>query len=100
MDQIEDLILTSANIPFTPWVMVNADRLVVLMDALRDNLPEDIEAAKEVVAEQDLMLEQTRQQAIALLEDAHNQRDRILPESELMSAIRDEANRALQGSCL
>jgi len=93
MDQIEDLILTSANIPFTPWVMVNADRLVVLMDALRDCMPEEIEAAKEIVAEQDHMLEQTRQQAIALLQDAHNNRDRILSESELMGAIREEANR-------
>jgi hypothetical protein len=93
MDQIEDLILTSANVPLTPWMMVNADRLIVLLDSLRDHLPEDIQIAKQVVEQQDDMLEQTRQQAIALLQEAQDNRHRLLSESELMHAIQEEAER-------
>ncbi len=93
LDHMEDLLLGSTNVPFTPWVMVNADRLLPLMDRLREQLPHAIQEAQTLVNTQEVMLEEARQQAIQLLQNAEHERHQILSESELMCAIQEEAHR-------
>ncbi|XVJ52153.1 MAG: hypothetical protein HEQ32_08845 [Vampirovibrio sp.] len=93
LDHMEDLLLGSTSVPFTPWVMVNADRLLPLMDRLREHLPMAIKEAQRLTESQDLMIEDARQQAIQLLQNAQHDRQRLLSESELMHAIQDEAQR-------
>jgi F0F1-type ATP synthase membrane subunit b/b' len=93
LDHMEDLLLGSTNIPFTPWVMVNADRLLPLMDRLREQLPHAIQDAQNLVNAQEALLEEARQQAIQLLQNAEHERHQILSESELMCAIQEEAQR-------
>ena len=93
LDHMEDLLLGSTNVPFTPWVMVNADRLLPLMDRLREQLPHAIQEAQMLVNTQEVMLEEARQQAIQLLQNAEHERHQILSESQLMCAIQEEAHR-------
>jgi vacuolar-type H+-ATPase subunit H len=90
---MEDMLLSSASVPLTPWVMVNADRLIPMMDRLRDALPDAVQQAKAMMDEQDTLLEDARLQAIQLIQDAQYNRDHLLSESSLMTAIYEEAER-------
>jgi hypothetical protein len=90
---MEDMLLSSGSVPLTPWVMVNADRLIPMMDRLRDALPDAVQQAKAMMDEQDTLLEDARLQAIQLIQDAHHNRDHLLSESSLMTAIYEEAER-------
>lgn len=87
------MLLSSASVPLTPWVMVNADRLIPMMDRLRDALPEAVQHAKALMEDQDSLLEDARLQAIQLIQDAQQNRDQLLSESSLMTAIYEEAER-------
>ena len=93
LDHMEDLLLGSPTIPLTPWVMVNADKLLPLMDRLREHLPQAIQDAQDTVNDQNSILEQARQQAIALLQNAEQEKQHILSEAALMHAIQEEAQR-------
>jgi hypothetical protein len=93
LDHMEDLLLGSPTLPLTPWVMVNADSLLPLMDRLREHLPQAIQDAQDMVNDQNILLEQARQQAIALLQNAEKEKQQILSEASLMKAIEEEAQR-------
>ena len=93
LDHMEDLLLGSPAIPLTPWVMVNADKLLPLMDRLREHLPQAIQDAQDMMNDQNILIEQARQQAIALLQNAEKEKQQILSEASLMQAIQEEAQR-------
>jgi hypothetical protein len=93
LDHMEDLLLGSPAIPLTPWVMVNADKLLPLMDRLREHLPQAIQDAQDMMNDQNILIEQARQQAITLLQNAEKEKQHILSEASLMQAIQEEAQR-------
>jgi F0F1-type ATP synthase membrane subunit b/b' len=90
---MEDMLLSSASVPLTPWVMVNADKIIPMMDRLRDALPDAVQEAKALMDDQDALLEDARMQAIQLIQDAQRNREQLLSESALMQAIHEEADR-------
>jgi regulator of protease activity HflC (stomatin/prohibitin superfamily) len=93
IERMEDLVISGVAVPFTPWTMVNADKLLPLVDRIRVVLPEEIKEATLFLEEQDRMLEQTRLQSIEMLQEAQEKSQYLLSESALMQAVQSEAER-------
>jgi hypothetical protein len=91
LERLEDLVLTGMGLPFTPLTVVNGDKLVPLLDRIRESLPEEISAAQRVLERRDEILEEAQIKANQLLQDARQQAEYLLSESELMRAVHEEA---------
>lgn len=96
IERMEDLILSGMGIPFTPWTLVNGDKMAPLLDRIRESLPEEIRHAQQVLARREDLISDAQRRATQMVEDARRQADMILSESELMRAIREEADRVRQ----
>jgi len=96
IERMEDFILTGMGIPFTPFTIVNGEKLVPLLDRIRENLPAEIQQAQRVLDRRDEIVNEAQAKANQLLQDAKKQSEYMLSESELLRAVHEEANRIRQ----
>ncbi|MBY0449177.1 MAG: ATP synthase F0 subunit B [Cyanobacteria bacterium] len=96
IERMEDLILAGMGIPLTPWTVVHGDKLVPLLDRIRESLPDEIREAQLIVARQEDIVADAQRKAVQIVEDAKRQAENLLSESELMHAVHTEAERIRQ----
>lgn len=96
IERMEDLVLTGMGIPFTPFTVINGEKLVPLLDRIRENLPAEIQHAQRVLERRDEIVNDAQQKAGQILQDARKQSEFMLSESELLRAVHEEANRIRQ----
>jgi vacuolar-type H+-ATPase subunit H len=82
-------------VPFSTSAMVNRQSLVERLEEVRGNLPLEIQQAQVVFADREDVLTRTREEAEAILRDAHAERDRLLARTEIVSAASREAERII-----
>lgn len=93
IERIEDLVLTGLAIPFTPWTLVHGEKLVPLMDKLRDCMPEEIQNAQKLLYQREEIIADAQKKARQIMLDAKAQAEGLLSESELLKALETEAGR-------
>lgn len=96
IERMEDFILTGMGIPFTPFTVVNGEKLVPLLDRIRENLPAEIQNAQRVLERRDEIVNEAQAKANQMLQDAKKQSEFMLSESELLRAVHEEAGRIRQ----
>lgn len=96
IERMEDYVLTGMGIPFTPFTVVNGEKLVPLLDRIRENLPAEIQQARQVLERRDEIVNDAQSKANQILQDAKKQSEFMLSESELLRAVHEEANRIRQ----
>jgi hypothetical protein len=96
IERMEDLILTGFGVPLTPWTVVNGDKLVPLLDRIRENLPDEIRQAQSIIDRRDDMMAEAQRRATQMMQDAKEQAEMMLSESELLKAVHAEAERVRQ----
>jgi vacuolar-type H+-ATPase subunit H len=96
IERMEDFILTGMGIPFTPFTIVNGEKLVPLLDRIRENLPTEIQQAQRVLERRDEIVNEAQAKANQMLQDAKKQSEFMLSESELLRAVHEEAARIRQ----
>lgn len=96
IERLEDLILTGMGLPFTPLTVVNGEKLVPLLDRIRENLPVEIQNAQRLLERRDEIINEAQAKANHVLQEAKRQSEFMLSESELLRAVQDEAGRIRQ----
>lgn len=96
IERMEDFILTGMGIPFTPFTVVNGEKLVPLLDRIRENLPVEVQQAQKVLERRDEIVNEAQAKANQMLQDAKKQSEFMLSESELLRAVHEEASRIRQ----
>ncbi len=96
IERMEDFVLTGMGIPFTPFTIVNGEKLVPLLDRIRENLPAEIQHAQRLLERRDDIVNDAQAKANQILQDARKQSEFMLSESELLRAVHEEANRIRQ----
>jgi hypothetical protein len=96
IERMEDLILSGTGIPLTPFTVLNGDKLVPLLDRIRESLPDEVRASQKVIEQRDQLLEEAHRQAVQMLTEAKERAERALSESELLKAVQSEAERVRQ----
>lgn len=96
IERMEDLILAGMSIPLTPWTIVHGDKLVPLLDRIRENLPEEVRQAQRVLEHRDELVVEAQRKANQMLQEAKEQAEQMLSESELLRAVHTEAERVRQ----
>jgi cell division septum initiation protein DivIVA len=75
---------------------VNGEKLVPLLDRIRENLPVEIQNAQRLLERRDEIINEAQAKANHVLQEAKRQSEFMLSESELLRAVQDEAGRIRQ----
>lgn len=93
IERMEDLILAGMGIPFTPWTVVHGEKLVPLLDRIRETLPEEVQHAHKILNQREEIIADAQQKAQQVMQEAKTQAEIMLSESELLRAVHAEADR-------
>ncbi|MGI6491611.1 MAG: ATPase [Pelotomaculum sp.] len=92
LNELEELVETSAKIPLTRKVLVNEDNILDLLDRIRTTIPEEIRQAKWIIQEREKVMNESQKEALRLLEDAQRKVSQQADESEIVRKAREVAD--------
>lgn len=78
--------------PLSGNVMLDRDRLLDMLYRLRDELPEEMRAARWMVRERESFVARTNEKAREMLERARERSEELISESYIVKEAVDEAN--------
>ena len=91
LDQITALMEDARAMPMSASALVNRAEVIGLLDELRDLLPEQLHHADLLLSDREAVVEQGRTQAEQLVANAQSEHDRLVEQSQVMSAARERA---------
>lgn len=94
--QLEDLILNSPKIPLTNKIIIDEDRLIDLIDHIRQDLPSEFRNAQEICQQREAVLQEAQREAEATKAMAERQRMQMVSESEIYRMGQQEADRLIR----
>jgi cell division septum initiation protein DivIVA len=95
LQQLEELVKTAKSMPLSASVLVNQAEVLELLEAAQDELPEEIKQARWVVKDREELLAKARRDGETIVQRAHEERARLVSETEVVRAAQDEADRIL-----
>ena len=95
LQQIEDLLKEAKTRPFSTSAVVNRDDVLELLEAAKNELPEEIKQARWVVKDREQLLAKARQDGEAIVRRGHEERGRLVSEQEVVRAANAEAEQIL-----
>lgn len=93
LDKLEMNILKGVPVPLTPTVILNQEKLIELLDQIRSAIPTEIQEAYTIIQKREDIQSESQRHANKIMTDAREQAEQILSESELLRAVRAEAEK-------
>lgn len=93
LDKLEMMVLKGAPVPFSPFIVVNHEKIIDVLDKIRTSIPGEIQEAHSIIRKSEEIQAEARQKAETLLYEAKNHAEKMLSESELLNAVQAEANK-------
>jgi hypothetical protein len=91
LDEITRYVEEARAMPMSASALVNRAELLVMLDELRDLLPEELHHADLLLSDRDAVVAQGRQEAEQLLGQAQVEHDRLVEQTEVVAAARQRA---------
>jgi vacuolar-type H+-ATPase subunit H len=101
MDSIEKLTTAIAmveearGVPLSASCVLHRGEILEILDGARASLPNDFEAARKIIASRDSLIEEGRLSAEALVASAREEVSRMIEQTAIVSAAREEAQHIL-----
>jgi len=95
LELVDELILAvegARTVPLSNNVMIDRARLIDMLYTLRDQLPDELRAARWMVRERESFVARTNETAREMLERARNRSEELVSESYIVKEAVDEAN--------
>jgi hypothetical protein len=95
LELVDELIIAvegARAVPLSGNVMLDRERLLDMLYRLRDDLPEEMRAARWMVREREAFVARTNEKAREMLERARERSDELVSESYIVKEAVDEAN--------
>jgi hypothetical protein len=95
LELVDELIIAvegARTVPLSGNVMLDRERLLDMLYRLRDDLPEEMRAARWMVREREAFVARTNEKAREMLERAKERSDELVSESYIVKEAVDEAN--------
>ena len=106
MDSIEKLTTAIAmveearGVPLSASCVLHRGEILEILDGARAALPNDLEAARKILASRDSLIEEGRLSAEALIASAREEVSRMIEQTAIVSAAREEAQHILDDAHL
>lgn len=93
LDKLEMMILKGIPVPFTPFVIINHEKIIDVLDKVRACIPNEIQEAHSIIKRSEDIQNEAQRRSENILMEAKEKAERILSESELLKAVQAEAER-------
>lgn len=93
LDKMEMMVLKGVPIPLTPWVVVNHEQVIDLLDKIRASVPGEIQEAHGIIKKRDEIYIDAQNKANQVISDARAEASRLISDSEILRAVQSEAER-------
>ena len=106
MDSIEKLTTAIAmveearGVPLSASCVLHRGEILEILDGARAALPNDLDAARKIIASRDSLIEEGRTSAEALIASAREEVSRMIEQTAIVSAAREEAQHILDLSLI
>ncbi len=106
MDSIEKLttaismVEEARGVPLSASCVLHRGEILEILDGARAALPNDLEAARKIIASRDALIEEGRLSSEALIASAREEVSRMLEQTAIVSAAREEAQHILDDAHL
>ena len=106
MDSVEKLttaisiIEEARGVPLSASCVLHRGEILEVLDGARAALPNDLEAARKILASRDSLIEEGRLSAEALIASAREEVSRMIEQTAIVSAAREEAQHILDDAHL
>jgi hypothetical protein len=91
LDEITRYVEDARAMPMSASALVNRAELLVLLDELRDLIPEELHHADLLLSDRDAVVAQGRAEAEQLLTQAQAEHDRLVEQTEVVESARQRA---------
>jgi len=101
MDSIEKLntaiavVEEARGVPLSASCVVHRGEMLEILEGARDFLPADLEGAESIIADRDRIIEEGRLSAESMIASAREDVARMVEQTSIVQAARDEAQRIL-----
>jgi vacuolar-type H+-ATPase subunit H len=95
LQQLEAMVREARSMPLSTSAIVPRDEILELIEAAKNDLPEEIKQARWVVKDREELLDKARRDAEAMVERGRTERDRLVSDQEVVRAAKEEAERVL-----
>ena len=101
MDSIEKLntaiaiVEEARGVPLSASCVVHRGEMLEILEGARDFLPADLSGAEDIIAKRDLIIEEGRTSAESMIATAREDVSRMVEQTSIVQAARDEAQRIL-----
>ena len=101
MDSIEKLttaismVEEARGVPLSASCVLHRGEILEILDGARTALPNDLEAARKIMASRDALIEEGRLSSEALIASAREEVSRMIEQTAIVSAAREEAQHIL-----
>jgi len=93
LDELMDIIATAKSVPLSSSVMISRDEVLDLLEAARDEFPEELRRARRLLKDREEVLAAARREADEIVEDARVQSERMVQRTEI---VRQSEHRSLR----
>jgi cell division septum initiation protein DivIVA len=98
IDTLERIAADARAMPLSSSVMVNRGELISLLRQLRESMPAELDRARYVVRDHDLILENARTDAAEIIAEARAEHDRLVSEQQVVRSAQEEADRIVDAA--
>ena len=91
LDEIEEVLESSKNLPFTNKISVEKDKIVDIISEIRLNLPDDIRSAQRILSEHDRIVHDANGKAQDILDSAESEAKIRTNNHEIFRRASDQA---------
>ena len=91
LDELYEMIDRASRVPFSGKCMINADEFKSVLDELHENLPQEINQARAIVADRSRILEDARRESDAIVRSADEKAKAMVSQEEIVRQAQDRA---------
>ena len=98
VDELIEAAEGAKSVPLSGNVMLDREELLAKLRKLRDNLPEELRAARWMVRERDAFVARTNEKARSLMDEAKGRSAEMVADSYIVKEAVEEANRLVRNA--
>jgi len=91
--ELEEMVRDAKSMPLSSSALLNRDEVLVLIEELKDSLPEEIKQARWVVKDREELLAKARRDAEAMVESARAEQLRMASHEGVVQRAKEESER-------
>ncbi|MGO9560392.1 MAG: ATP synthase F0 subunit B [Acidimicrobiales bacterium] len=96
IDELIDIVATAKSVPLSSSVMISRDEVLELLEAAREEMPEELKRAKRLLKDRDEVFTSAKREAAEIVDDARVQAERMVQRTEIVRQAEYRAVRIVE----